>query len=586
MIGRQIAASVFALGLILLPAFVYAQSAGGTDFSYNQISGPVFVDAFWTDRTTPPPATQTLNKVEVGPGEGPSILAVTLTNRGLSQITSITGDMSLPQGFKASGTVSSVASASQSGIIQPGDSFTLFFQIDVGKEAAVGSYTGSLQITYSRVVETGNARQATLDVPFRVTGKVILSAESTGQLSPGTSSPFPITISNIGSADASAVVVTLNPTGPSNLSSTIAGIGSSTFDLGTIPVGGSSQITPLIYASNTAADTLQVASMQVSYRDAYGIKQTQTLTVGIVVLPKSIQSELSIAAETNNGSNSIVAGKIFDYRFMVTNNSDKPLSDLLVTLGTPSTTLMILNDSKWTVQTLAAGAKQEFRTEVFAPTTMIGSPVSFNISVKYLASGESRTEAVTVGSYVDGDISLRAYEVGVSYIGGIPNVIGNLLNEGNTRALFTAIDLTNTGGLTSSLPPQQYLGDLDENSPLPFSIPVDINKGASAGNYPVSLKVTYKDSLRQTHTFEVTQTVNFAPQSNSTQTAQATSGIGSMAPVIIIAIIVIAAIIVAVSVMRRRKSSTLKQRFESRKESNIESVLDSHRLEKRPDDRK
>ena len=572
--------------LVLFPTSALAQLSGVQGQVYNPISGPVFVDAFWTDRTTSPPPNQTLDKVEVGPGEGPSILAVIVTNRGLSEITSITGNLNLPPGFKASGSNSPVASASQSGIVQPGDSFLLFFQIDVQNSAKVGSYTGSLAIDYSRVVETGDQRHATLDVPFRVTGKIILDAKSSDQLSPGTSSSVTITLTNIGSANASAVVATLNPSGPSNLSSTLAGIGSSTFNIGTIPVGQSVQVHPVIYASNNAADTLQIVNLQLSYRDAYGIKQSLPLAVGVVVLPKSVQSEISISTNSGNSSNVITAGQIFDYKFSVANNSDKPVTDLLVTLAASSDTLKVLKDSQWTVSSLDAGSKQEFTTQVFAPTTMIGNPVTFNLSVKYLSSGQSRTESVSAGSYVDGQISIRAYEIGVNYIGGIPNVIGNLLNEGNTRALFTTIEVTNTGGLTSSLPPSQYLGDLDENSPLPFSVPIDLSKSASAGNYPVSVKVTYKDSLRQPHTFEITQTVNYTPQSNSTQTSQNPAMLSSMAPIVIIIAIVIAAIVAAVMIVRRRRKSVLKRRFESRKEGSLESVLDSHRLEKRPDEHK
>lgn len=591
--NRRLTASVLAaLSFAILvssPALSFAQESGVQGQVYNPISGPVFVDAFWTDRTTAPPVGTSLDKVEVGPGEGPSILAVIVTNRGLSDITSISGALSLPPGFKASGTNQATAYASQSGIVKAGDSFTLFFQVDVTDSAKVGAYTGSLGIDYSRVVETGSPRHANIDVPFRVTGKIVLSASSSDQLSPGTSSPVTINLSNIGSTNASAVIATLGAGGPTNLSSMVAGVGVSTFNIGTIPVGSSVQIKPLIYASNNAADTLQVGSLQVSYRDAYGIKQLQTLTFGLIVLPKAVQSEVTITPETgSNSSNVITAGQIYDYKFKVTNNSDKPLSDLLVTLASPSDTLKILKDSKWSITTLDAGASQEFATQVFAPTTMIGIPVTFNLSVKYLSGGQSRTESVSVGSYVDGQINVTAYDVGVSYIGGIPNVIGNLLNEGNTQALFTTIELTNADGLVTTLPPQQYLGDLDQNSPLPFSIPIQVSKGATSGtNYPVSLKVTYKDSLRQSHTFETTQSANFVAETNSTQSSQGLAGpIGQSAPMIGIIAIVIVAIIAGIVIARRRKRSALKKRFESRKEGNIESVLDSHRPEKRTEDRK
>jgi hypothetical protein len=295
-----------------------------------------------------------------------------------------------------------------------------------------------------------------------------------------------------------------------------------------------------------------------------------------------VSSEILIHPE-GNPPDIITAGQIYNYSFSVSNISDKPLSDLLVTLTSQSDSLKILGDSKWSIGSLDVGSKQLITTPVFAPTSMIGNPATFGISVNYLSDGQSKTESISSGSYVQGEITVRAYDLGVSYIGGQSNIVGNLLNEGNTLALFTTIEVMSAGNLVSVLPPPQYLGDLDQNSPLPFSIPVNVSSSAAAGAYPLDLRVTYKDGLRQPHTFEVTQNVNFAPQQSSSQTGQSSPVLGSVSPLYVgIGIAVIAAIIIGVVVaVRRRKGSSLKRRFEARKENNIDSVLDGHRMEKK-----
>ena len=86
-------------------ASAYAQERGPTkeevvDANY---AGPIVQDAFWTDRTSPPPANESLTKVEVAPGDGASVLSVVFVNRGLSEITSVTGRLEMPPGFRASG---------------------------------------------------------------------------------------------------------------------------------------------------------------------------------------------------------------------------------------------------------------------------------------------------------------------------------------------------------------------------------------------------------------------------------------------------------------------------------------------------
>lgn len=55
---------------------------------------PTFLEAYWTNKDNTLPQSQDLDnqlKVEVGPGEGPSTLAVILVNTGRSEISGING---------------------------------------------------------------------------------------------------------------------------------------------------------------------------------------------------------------------------------------------------------------------------------------------------------------------------------------------------------------------------------------------------------------------------------------------------------------------------------------------------------------
>ena len=65
------------------------------------------------------------------------------------------------------------------------------------------------------------------------------------------------------------------------------------------------------------------------------------------------------------------------------------------------------------------------------------------------------------------------------------------------------------------LPPPQYLGDLSVDSPLPFSIPINLdNKTIStikAGLYPIIFKITYSDDLKIHHELLLNSSVDFEP---------------------------------------------------------------------------
>jgi hypothetical protein len=607
--------------LAAFPAVVaYAQQPGAPGVSRRDIidanySGPVFLDAFWTNRTSPPPQGTALEKIEVGSGDGASVLAVTLVNRGFSEITGITGTLMLPAGFTAAGGSGNAATATFNNLVAPGDTFTLFFQVNVTDKAAVKDYVATLDVEFSRTLEVGQPRTAELSVPFKVTGKVILDASSTGAgVSPGAASKARITITNTGSAPATGVVVTVpgsSGINPATQQASMIALGQKTFELGVIPAGGSATIEPTFYASSLSGESLQTVTLQVAYGDAYGARKVASIPVGMISLPESATtSALRVSAATaaaegqqQPSSAIITAGKITDLKLTVANNDGKqPLSGVVVSIAPQSDSIKILGNTSWNIGDMAPSSTQELSTKVFASTDAIGKAAAFKVTAQHVsAAGQPEVETTDLGIYVDGEISIRAYDIALTYIGGKPNITGNLLNEGNVLALFTTVELVSAGDLVKNLPPQQYLGDLTENSPLPFSIPVDAAPGAAAGTYPVVIRVQYKDSLREMHTFQVEGNVKYSPE--EAQAAATTAAAGSQggagggrtgAPAATmttaaVAIGVIAAVaIAAFVVIRRRKRNALRRTIQYSKQDDIESALDSQ-LKKssgKPEERK
>src|ERR687896_922823 len=112
---------VFVFGMLLLLLFtlyfpgyavlennaVFAQPAPTTGESLTDRS-PSFLEAYWTDNSESTSSFSTSGsnnnsiKEEVGPGEGASTLAVVLVNKGRSEITALTGFLTLPtSGFRS-----------------------------------------------------------------------------------------------------------------------------------------------------------------------------------------------------------------------------------------------------------------------------------------------------------------------------------------------------------------------------------------------------------------------------------------------------------------------------------------------------
>src|SRR5919202_1661805 len=174
---------------------------------------PTFLDAYWSENLSANSSVPTnVVKKEVGPGDGISTLAIVLVNRGRSDITGVTGYLDLPTGFKPiagknNGTSQSVASFYS--VVKAGNTFVLYFDINVLDQAKVGGYSTLLNLKYSKINQMGQLTTS-INIPFRLTGRVVLDTTSENkELIPGSPNQLKVNIHNKGNANATAVVVTI-----------------------------------------------------------------------------------------------------------------------------------------------------------------------------------------------------------------------------------------------------------------------------------------------------------------------------------------------------------------------------------------
>lgn len=678
-----------------------------------------FIDSFFTDQTaqgsvvaqtsSDSSAAQDIppvRKQEVGPGEADSILAIVLINRGFSDVTSIRASLDFPSGFTANVTPKNIdndtALASYNGLVEAGQTFTLYFPINISKDTQVGKeYSGALNIDYFNVAEQDeeNMRDRTIRAPFKLSGKVILDAvsfssstasKSGNQTFQDKNSMFPNVVSllpgepnivetfvkNEGSAVATGVIVEVssrnqqdrfdnnnvipttsnngNDSTPTIQQSTVIPLisaGTTTFNVGTIPAGEGVQINPVIFASNSVGSILENIDLRISYNDAYGYKKTLDKSMGVQILPSSPQSGLTLSSTVttsntinnvpalsenfgnygaknknltypitqvseytsndntfmpglennntdrigippNNNTVSLVAGRVDELKFNVTNTNNNPIIDAVVSLVSESSSIKILGDSKWNLNQIDPYTTQQFLTRVFASKSLINSPVSFKVSIQYIYNSQAKSDSFNLGANVEGDITVNINDLAVNYIGGNPNLVGNILNKGNTLALFTTIEISSpssSSSSSSSLAEQnegqvksstlgsknkailvpassfpQYLGDLEENSPLPFSIPLAINNNTASGIYPISLKVTYSDDLRNSYTVINNGTVEFVSPVTTSDKGQ---GFFGNYDILLIAVILAIIGIIAFMIVRR---------FRSKKKTGIQNIEPEH----------
>ena len=554
--------------------------------------------------------------------------------------------------------LSDVAIASYDSIVKPGQEFTLYFDIYIKNDAKVGSYYKYLDLVYSKVLTAGDIVVKDIPISYRIPGKELLDLDTKNQfLTPAKTNKVDINIINKGSAVANNAIITISndedkseeslasvsesSSGQSvqqsnsttaNASNTtlsssagddqtddkitnpsITTFGTLKYDVGNIDPGEMVSINPLIYSSSNAAGTLQNLDIQISYGNSIGNRETIDYNLGLVVNAEPTESNFNVyvgddKADTNmnsaqndlnnNISNNsmITAGSIEDMIFAIKKSSSQSaIQDVVISLQPSSESVKILGPSRWSFDTITKDIL--LNTTLFASEELIGKPVQLNFNLDYLLDGIAKSEKLDVGLYVDGNITVRAYDFEINIIGDEPNLVANLLNEGNTEAFFTTAKMIpsspmKTSNLTSTLnkyddnasstrenlveeyPPLQYLGDLAENSPLPVSIPLKIPNNTRPGNYPVFIEISYKDNLRNGHNLIVNGTVNYTPQIGNSSND---TGLifGFIYPIIFFVMLIVIGIVLYFVIRRFRKKKKNKVIESSADYSDSENDLDS-----------
>jgi hypothetical protein len=469
------------------------------------------------------------------------------------------------------------------------------------------------------------------------------ASTETAQIPPQASTPVSVTVENKGSAPATGVVVTITNLGSSKgatgsssaggaitLSSTttqLINLGPNTFNIGTIPANSKAVISTKLYASNSAGGSTQLIQLQIDYQNAWGKLSTTNVNTGLVITPNPPQTiSLSYLGDTTTPV--ITAGNLGDLNFVVANNSNDTMSNILLSLVPQSTSVSIVGSSTWTIQNMKPGDKQELDTKVFAATSLINTPTSFTLTANYDSKGQSMTNSLTLGTFVVGSIKLQIYGLTANTAAGTSTLVGNLLNQGSTTALFTTIQPTqsplldairaarvanSTNNQSQSFTPSgqaggqgfqggsgqaggqgfqggsgqgrggqrggsapQFIGDLSPDSPIPISVPVRGLNSIPPGPYQVAFKVVYADDLKNFHTVILNGTIFVARSAPTNTTPQNTSILDQipLPPPVTIGIIIAVAVVIAL-LIKKKRSAKKKLKMLTQGDTDIVSIFDS-----------
>lgn len=381
-----------------------------------------------------------------------------------------------------------------------------------------------------------------------------------GSLQPGSTDHLTITIVNEGRDTVYALEASLNL--PELVPAPLTLVGSSGYWL--IPEllpREEKKLETSIHAGRNAAGAAFQLRVSLSFKDKYENAFHAQRVLGIRVAEETARAAFAVSS-----TQVITAGRTEKIILKLTDLQGRGLRDVVATIRTNAEWITLLDRSRWHVGSISPSGEAEIVIPTFASdrtatgSSTLGRPITITVEIEYTdAAGTSRREVQSVGALIRGLTTISLMETSIQKIDGQLYLAGTLINEGNEEAIFTRVRIK--AGADSVLVPlkETYIGDLGPNSPLSFNIPISARREITDQSLPVTIEVSFKDSLREEHTVEVRAQ---ASVDNSVLAAgsgtEATQGfLGQQA--FSAAVVLIVVLVAAVLFIRRFRGSNKKQ---------------------------
>jgi len=200
----------------------------------------------------------------------------------------------------------------------------------------------------------------------------------------------------------------------------------------------------------------------------------------------------------------------------VSNSGTAPLANVKVILrnnqiesdgSTTNIENVVFDQSDWDIGNIEMNSAKKFSFSVYVPESVKTETLHLPLLVTYYNThGEKTEETKTVDFYINGLIDARIYDIRVIDIAGKETIIGDIINEGNTNALFAFVTLEPLEG-SNIKKVTQFIDELETDSPVPFNIPVEFDGEPKYGDHKIKITVRYKDDIREEHTVSEIATV-------------------------------------------------------------------------------
>ncbi len=236
----------------------------------------------------------------------------------------------------------------------------------------------------------------------------------------------------------------------------------------------------------------------------------QLILIVLLLAPLGTSIPCSAAVlrlEVTASRNFVVAGFNESLWIKISNNYED-LYDLTIALSVPSP-LVAIGPSSWRMESLRKGSSESLPVTIYAPSGSVGNtyPCSVTISYKRLGYVSYYTETYAFNIFVRGWIKMVVYGLSLDPKPAFPGarlaLAGTVLNQGNIAAMYANVSVIPRQPFEPLDESTSYLGQIDPNSPAPFTLYVRVRERTQNGTYPLTIVLTYLDDLSERHSLSI-----------------------------------------------------------------------------------
>lgn len=408
-------------------------------------------------------------------------------------------------------------------LIGTDDSVSYEATIMVDQNVGVGAYVISMQLGYLR----GGYGLVTDVIPITIVVNqpslpAIKITASAANITPGMDSTVTLTVEDVANSTISAIDLTLSSSSP-----LLAVTSQASYHIAELKQGGSISFDSTIRSLENTPIGAYTITAQVWYTNDSGVETRQTVNIPLEVTTSKV-TKSPVITITNLNPSRVTPGQQFSLDLQAS-CADAAIYNVRAVLTTDVTGLVSpLNPTTVSLGDLAVGGTAKFTYVLLLSGSATAGDIPLTVRVNYIDSKGVQgvtTETITIPVENLVQFSLLEDLVITAPKGDTQTLDANLLLVGTGKAQFTRIEVLPDSQVSQVVGGTQYLGAIDPDSPVPFTLKYAVSNSSATGDYSLKLRVTYFDSRNTQQNATISIPLTITNSSTVIQTPSSNGGI-------------------------------------------------------------